>query len=623
MAAELIGGAFLSASLQVTFDRLASSEIKAYFHGRKLKDEMLKRLDIALNSINQVLDDAEQRQYKNPNVMKWLDELKEAIYEAELLLDEVATEASRQKLEAEFQPATSMTLLLFWCYHLTELPLDLHKLVNLRHLDVRMSGINKMPNHIGRLKQLQTLTCFFIDKHNGFAVKELRNLNHLGGTISLLKLENVTDSADAVEANMKDKKHLQGLVLNWGDKFGRCNENEDSIKERRVLQALQPNANLKNLTVLRYDGTCFPSWFGGSHLPNLVSITLSESKFCYILPPFGQLPSLKELSISCFYGIEVIGPEFCGNDYSNIPFKSLEILKFEEMSAWKEWCSFEGFNDGEALSCLKELSIKRCSRLRKALPQHLPSLQKLVICGCQQLENSVPKAATIHELELRGCDKILLKDFPSSLKKATIQGTHVIECCLEQILLNNAFLEEFKIQDFHGPNLKWSSLHRHDSLGTLSITSWYSSSLPSALNIFTNLHSLHFNDCPQLKSFPKGGLPSSLHRLKIECCPKLVGSREEWGLFKLHSLKGLSISDDFENVDSFPEERLLPPTLSDLSITECSKLTTINSLGFLHLKSLKSLYVRSCPHLQCLPEGLPNSLSALDIHDCPLLEQKY
>ena len=70
-------------------------------------DEMLKRLDIVLNSINQVLEDAEEKQYRSPNVMKWLDELKEAIYEAELLLDEVATEASRQNLEAEFQPATS------------------------------------------------------------------------------------------------------------------------------------------------------------------------------------------------------------------------------------------------------------------------------------------------------------------------------------------------------------------------------------------------------------------------------------------------------------------------------------------------------------------------------------
>ncbi|XP_020226664.1 putative disease resistance RPP13-like protein 1 [Cajanus cajan] len=464
------------------------------------------------------------------------------------------------------------TLLLEWCYHLTELPLDFHKLVNLRHLDVRMSGINKMPKHIGGLIHLKTLTCFYISKLSGFDIKELGNLNHLQGTLSVLKLENVTDPADAMEANMNDKKHLEELVLNWGDKFGRCNENEDSITERHVLEALQPNGNLKRLTVLRYDGTSFPSWFGGSHLPNLTSISLTKSKFCFMLPPFGKLPSLKELSISCFYSVEVIGPEFYGKDSSNTPFKSLEILKFEEMSAWKEWCSFEG----EGLSCLKELSIKRCPWLRRALPQHLPCLQKLEICECQHLEDSLPEAAGIHELVLRGCEKFLLKDLSSSLKKATICGTRVIESSLEQILLLNAFLEELKLHDFDGPNLKLSSLdmHRQDSLSTLTITSWYSSSLPFALDMFANLHSLHFYDCPQLESFPEGGLPSSLCKLEIEDCPKLVASREEWGLFKLHSLKELRISDDFENVESFPEEGLLPPTLSDLYLIGCSKLTT-------------------------------------------------
>jgi len=68
---------------------------------------MLKKLEIVLNSINQVLEDAEERQYKSPNVMNWLDQLKEAMYEVELLLDEVANETSRQKLEAKFEPATS------------------------------------------------------------------------------------------------------------------------------------------------------------------------------------------------------------------------------------------------------------------------------------------------------------------------------------------------------------------------------------------------------------------------------------------------------------------------------------------------------------------------------------
>ena len=394
-----------------------------------------------------------------------------------------------------------------------------------------------------------------------------------------------------------------------------------------MLETLQPNGNLKKLSVLHYDGTSFPRWFGASHLPNLVSIALAESKFYFVLPPFGQLPSLKELSISCFNGIEVIGPEFCGNDSSNIPFRSLEILKFEEMSAWKEWCSFEGHNEeGQGFSCLKELSVRRCPWLRRALSQHLPSLQKLEICDCQHLEDSVPKAGSIHEIKFRLCEKLFLKDLPSTLKKTTIHGTCIIESCLHQIRVNNPFLEEMKIHNFHGPNKKWSSLdlHRHDSLVTLSITSWYSSSLPFPLHLFSNLHSLLFHDCPHLESFPEGGLPSSLRKLEIERCPKLVASREKWGLFKLHSLTELRISDDFENVESFPEDMLLPPTLSVLYLIACSKLKKTNYRGFLHLKSLNSLYILYCPLLQSLPEAaLSNSLSVLYIHECPLLKQRY
>ncbi|XP_054790916.1 putative disease resistance RPP13-like protein 1 isoform X4 [Prosopis cineraria] len=108
MAAELVGGAFLSAALQVAFDRLSStSVITHYFRSRKLEDSLLKKLHITLIAVNQVLDDAEARQYTNPNVKKWLHELKHAVYVADDLLDEIATEATRLKFEAENQTATS------------------------------------------------------------------------------------------------------------------------------------------------------------------------------------------------------------------------------------------------------------------------------------------------------------------------------------------------------------------------------------------------------------------------------------------------------------------------------------------------------------------------------------
>nr|XP_023909308.1 putative disease resistance RPP13-like protein 1 [Quercus suber] len=101
MAGALVGGAFLSAFLQVAFDRVASREVLDYLNGRKLIDRLVKKLKIELVSAGAVLNDAENKQITDPAVKKWLDELKDAVYVADDILDEISHEALRCKLEAE------------------------------------------------------------------------------------------------------------------------------------------------------------------------------------------------------------------------------------------------------------------------------------------------------------------------------------------------------------------------------------------------------------------------------------------------------------------------------------------------------------------------------------------
>ncbi|KAJ1413509.1 P-loop containing nucleoside triphosphate hydrolase [Sesbania bispinosa] len=107
MAVELVCGALLSSTFQVAFERLASPEVLDYFRGRKLNQTLLKRLNIKLLSINAVLDDAERKQIRNRHVKAWLDMVKDAVFEAEDLLDEIDTHVSQCKQEAEFQSSTS------------------------------------------------------------------------------------------------------------------------------------------------------------------------------------------------------------------------------------------------------------------------------------------------------------------------------------------------------------------------------------------------------------------------------------------------------------------------------------------------------------------------------------
>ncbi|TYG70670.1 hypothetical protein ES288_D05G332200v1 [Gossypium darwinii] len=103
----MVGEAFLSASIEVLLDRIVSADVLRLIKGKKLEAVLLNKLKPTLMSVKAVLDDAENKQIANPNVKSWTDELKDAIYDAEDLLDEISTEARRNKIESEY-PTTHM-----------------------------------------------------------------------------------------------------------------------------------------------------------------------------------------------------------------------------------------------------------------------------------------------------------------------------------------------------------------------------------------------------------------------------------------------------------------------------------------------------------------------------------
>ncbi|KAL8500894.1 hypothetical protein ACS0TY_020469 [Phlomoides rotata] len=92
--------AVLSPALQVLFEKLASGEMLEFLRKNNLNDLLLDKLKIAYFNNAAMLDDAEKKQYDNPAIETWLDMLKNYVYEAEDILDELATEALRCKLEA-------------------------------------------------------------------------------------------------------------------------------------------------------------------------------------------------------------------------------------------------------------------------------------------------------------------------------------------------------------------------------------------------------------------------------------------------------------------------------------------------------------------------------------------
>ncbi|TYJ36609.1 hypothetical protein E1A91_A05G318500v1 [Gossypium mustelinum] len=107
----MVGEAFLSASIEVLLDRIVSGDVLWLIKGKKLEAVLLKKLKPTLMSVKAVLDDGENKQITNPNVKSWTDELKNAVYDAEDLLDEISTEALRNKIESEYQTTAMKQLL--------------------------------------------------------------------------------------------------------------------------------------------------------------------------------------------------------------------------------------------------------------------------------------------------------------------------------------------------------------------------------------------------------------------------------------------------------------------------------------------------------------------------------
>ncbi|RHN66349.1 putative P-loop containing nucleoside triphosphate hydrolase, leucine-rich repeat domain, L [Medicago truncatula] len=99
MAATMIGGAFLSATVQTLVEKLASTEFLDYIKNTKLNVSLLRQLKTTLLTLQVVLDDAEEKQINNPAVKLWLDDLKDAIIDAEDLLNEISYDSLRCKVE--------------------------------------------------------------------------------------------------------------------------------------------------------------------------------------------------------------------------------------------------------------------------------------------------------------------------------------------------------------------------------------------------------------------------------------------------------------------------------------------------------------------------------------------
>ncbi|KAH1102329.1 hypothetical protein GLYMA_13G194500v4 [Glycine max] len=577
------------------------------------------------------------------------------------------------------------TLKLNYCYNLEELPLNLHKLTNLRCLEFVFTKVRKVPIHLGKLKNLQVLSSFYVGKSKESSIQQLGELN-LHRKLSIGELQNIVNPSDALAADFKNKTHLVELELNWN--WNPNQIPDDPRKDREVLENLQPSKHLEKLSIKNYGGTQFPSWFLNNSLLNVVSLRLDCCKYCLCLPPLGHLPFLKCLLIIGLDGIVNIDANFYGSSSSSFTsLETLHFSNMKEWEEWECKAETSVFPNLQHLSIeqcpklighlpeqllhLKTLFIHDCNQLVGSAPKAVEiCVLDLQDCGKLQFDYH---SATLEQLVINGhhMEASALESIEHIISNTSLDSLRIDSCPNMNIPMSSChnFLGTLEIDsgcdsiisfplDFF-PNLRSLNLrccrnlqmisqeHTHNHLkdlkivGCLQFESFPSKGLSAPfLEIFCieglknlkflsecmhillpSLYRLSIHDCPQVEFIFNAGLPSNLNYMHLSNCSKLIASLIG-SLGANTSLETLHIGK--VDVESFPDEGLLPLSLTSLWIYKCPYLKKMNYKDVCHLSSLKELILEDCPNLQCLPEeGLPKFISTLIIlGNCPLLKQR-
>ena len=521
------------------------------------------------------------------------------------------------------------TLLLSWCDSLNELPLTFKNLINLHYLDIRGVPIKEIPSHIGHLKCLQKLSNFIVGQNSGSGIGELKELSNLKGTLEISKLQNVKCSRDAMEANLKDKRYLDELVLVWDE------EASDVIQNGDVIDNLQPHTNLKRLSIIGFGGSRFSTWIANPLFCNLRVLKLRNCKNCLLLSPTTLF-----LCSNGMKGIERVGSEFyASSSIATKPsFPSLEILTFEHMDNWEKWLCC-GCRRGE-FPRLRKLYMWYCPKLVGKLPKQLRSLKKLQIVECPQLLVASLRAPAINELVMVNCGKLLLKrpaigftalrnshiqissirqweQLPDGVLYLSVKEHDSVETLIEEELLrsNTTCLLQSLVITYSGFS---RSLHGvglpNNALRSLEIS--HCSKLEFFLPVFLRCHHPFLE---KISLFDNTSNSLSLS-FTLSIFPKLHCFR----IRNLEGLESLSISlswgDQLElDIDGCPDLVFVEfPAVESgrYYISGCRKLKLLAVAHTLSLSSLGILSLRDCPELLFHRDGLPSNLRELQILSC-------
>ncbi|KAK0578175.1 hypothetical protein LWI29_006275 [Acer saccharum] len=340
-----------------------------------------------------------------------------------------------------------------------------------------------------------------VGKKRGCHLAELKDLN-LGGYLLIKHLQRVVNPLNAKEANLVGKRNLRRLDLYWKDDDSDLQSPEDAEK---VLEELEPHANLEHFVISGYKGVQFPFWMRDHILNNVVDLSLSDCHNCSHLPPLSLLASLRTLSLSRISRVMYIDDNFQGAGTMR-GFPSLQNLTISDLPSLQRFSREDG---RELLQCLTYLNISKCPKL--TLLPRLPSVTKLTVSVCNEvLLGSISNLKSLTFLSVWQNNKLI--DLPQCM------------------LLNLTSLNQLHIGSFS--KLKC---------------------LPTGLVGLSALETLQISYCDEFESFPEQGMEGlkSLKNLGLHGCRKFTTLSE--GLQHLSCLEKLTLTGCPELV-ALPDE---------------------------------------------------------------------
>ncbi|OEL12658.1 putative disease resistance RPP13-like protein 1 [Dichanthelium oligosanthes] len=446
-----------------------------------------------------------------------------------------------------------------------EVPEDIINLKRLRHLDMDTSKITG----IGKLVHLQGSIKFPVKNEKGHTLADLDGMSGLRKELHIMNLDVVMDQQAACQAGLNKKENVKILELEWNS----TGKTVPSV-EAEVLDGLEPNQYVKKLLIRRYHGDRSPDW---------LNTGLKASKFYFkylhlincrkweVLPPLGQLPSLKALHLKEMCSVKKISGDFYGTN--SIAFPSLEELEFDDMPQWVEWVQEE--KNIDMLPKLRKLKLLNCPELIKV--PHLPlSVRKV----------SVKNTGFVSQLKLSSSSSSKACKFALDTCSATVLTDGLLH---QQQVEAIAILRLRNCQD-----VNFQELQALTSLKRLQIShsSINDEQLGSCLRGLQALTSLEISNCNNIKHLPQMESPDCLtkiHELHIQQC------------------------SEFSSLRSLPSFVALESVL----IENCSKITMESfSTNFNINSSLRKLSIINCSELESLPSGFPSSLQVLHLIGC-------